>query len=73
MPAKQSRRGSSRLDVHEAFIFAMIEASEGSALGEMVARLGGERQVRIGRSALDVWLRKRGWTFKKRMPALLQW
>jgi transposase len=65
-PAKQGRRGGSRLDVHEAFIVATIEASKDITLDEMVARLGNERHVRIGRSALDVWLRKRGWTFKKR-------
>lgn len=32
----------------------------------MVLRLSEERAVSIGRSALDVWLRKHGWTFKKR-------
>lgn len=65
-PARQGRRSGSRLDVHEAFIVGMIETSKDITLDEMVARLGDERQVRIGRSALDVWLRKRGWTFKKR-------
>lgn len=65
-PAKQGRRGGSRLDLHEAFIVGMIEASKDITLDEMVVRLGEELNVRIGRSALDVWLRKRGWTFKKR-------
>jgi transposase len=65
-PARQGRRGGSRLDVHEAFIVGMIETSKDITLDEMVARLGDERQVQIGRSALDVWLHKRGWTFKKR-------
>jgi transposase len=65
-PAKQGRPGGSRLDVHEAFIVGMIEASKDITLNEMVARLGTERGVQIGRSAFDVWLRKRGWTFKKR-------
>ena len=65
-PAKQGRPGGSRLDVHEVFIVGMIEASKDITLNEMVARLGTERGVQIGRSAFDVWLRKRGWTFKKR-------
>ena len=66
MPAKQGRRGGSRLDTHEAFIFAMIEAKKDITLNEMVSRLCEEKTVSIGRSALDVWLRKRDWTFKKR-------
>lgn len=65
-PARQGRRGGSRLDAHEAFIVGMIEASKDITLNEMVVRLAEEKSVCIGRSALDVWLRKRGWTFKKR-------
>ncbi len=64
--AKQGRRGGSRLDPHEDFIFGMIEEAKDITLNEMVRRLYKERAVSIGRSALDVWLRKRGWTFKKR-------
>ncbi len=44
----------------------MIEASKDITLNEMVLRLEEDRSVSIGRSALDVWLRKRGVTFKKR-------
>lgn len=65
-PARQGRRGGSRLDMHEAFVVEMIETSKDITLDEMVVRLGEELNVRIGRSAVDVWLRKRGWTFKKR-------
>lgn len=65
-PARQGRRGGSRLDMHEAFVVEMIETSKDITLDEMVVRLGEELNVRIGRSAIDVWLRKRGWTFKKR-------
>jgi transposase len=65
-PARQGRRGGSRLDAHEAFIVGMIEASKDITLNEMVARLAEAKSVSIGRSILDVWLRKRGWTFKKR-------
>lgn len=64
--AKQGRRGGSRLDAHEAFIISMIEASKDVTLNEMVARLNEDRSVCLGRSTLDVWLRKRGFTFKKR-------
>ncbi len=64
--AKQGRRGGSRLDAHEAFIISMIEASKDVTLNEMVARLNEDRSVCVGRSTLDVWLRKRGFTFKKR-------
>ena len=65
-PAKQGRRGGSRLDTHEDFIFGMIEEEKDITLNEMVLRLREEKAVSIGRSALDVWLRKRSWTFKKR-------
>lgn len=65
-PAKQGRRSGSRLDAHEDFIVSMIEEAKDTTLNEMVLRLHEERTVSIGRRALDVWLRKRGWTFKKR-------
>ncbi|TCN27557.1 transposase [Sinorhizobium americanum] len=64
--AKQGRPGVSRLDAHETYIIDMIETSKDITLNEMVARLNEERSVAIGRSAVDVWLRKRGFTFKKR-------
>ncbi len=69
--AKQGRRDSSRLDAHEDFIIGMMEEAKDITLYEMVVRLHEERAVSIGRSALDVWLRKRGWTFKKRPH--MQW
>lgn len=65
-PGKQGRRSGSRLDAHEDFIIGMIEEAKDITLNEIVLRLHEERAVSIGRSALDVWLRKRGWTFKKR-------
>ncbi len=65
-PAKQGRRGGSRLDAHEDYLFGMIEEAKDVTLNEMVLRLAEQRAVSIGRSGLDVWLRKRGWTFKKR-------
>jgi transposase len=66
--AKQGRRGGSRLDAHEAFIVEMIDGAKDITLNEMVLRLKEDKAICIGRSALDVWLRKRGWTFKKRPP-----
>jgi transposase len=62
----QGWRGGSTLDPHEAFIVGMIEEQKDITLDEMVRRLDAEASVRIGRSALSVWLRRRGWTFKKR-------
>lgn len=62
---KQGKPRGSRLDAHEAFVVAMIEANKDITLNEMVERLSAEQDVRIGRSALSTWLRGRGWTFKK--------
>ena len=45
----------------------MTEEAKDITLYEMVWRLYEERAVSIGRSALDVWLRKRSFTYKKRM------
>lgn len=59
------RRGST-LDPHEAFINTMIEEQKDVTLDEMVTRLAAQVDLSIGRSALSVWLRRRGWTFKKR-------
>lgn len=59
------RRGS-RLDPHETFVFEMIEAQKDITLNEMVVRLANEVGLQIGRSALSIWLGRRGWSFKKR-------
>lgn len=64
-PRPQGWRRSSSFDAHEAFIVGLIEARKDITLDEMVERLAVEASVRIGRSALSVWLGKRGWTFKK--------
>lgn len=63
---RQGRPRGSQFDAHEAFVTAMIEARKDITLDEMVERLVAERDVRLGRSALSVWLRGRGWTYKKR-------
>jgi transposase len=64
------RRGSS-LDAQGAFILSMIEDQKDITLNEMVARLLEGQGVRIGRSALNNWLRGRGFTFKNVWPAPL--
>lgn len=64
-PRKPARRPS-RLDAHETFIVAMIEAQRDITLDEMVIRLADERDVGIGRSMLSKWLRSHGFTYKKR-------
>lgn len=60
------RRRVSRLDAHEDFIVSMIEERKGITLNEMVARLAKERGLQIVRSAVNAWLRARGFTYKKR-------
>lgn len=62
---RQGHPRGSRLDAHEAFIVSMIETAKDITLNEMVARLRDEVAVVISRSGLSVWLRGRGFTFKK--------
>lgn len=54
------------MDAHEEFMVSLIETCPDITLDEMVLRLEAERQVTIGRSAVNNWLRKHGWTYKKR-------
>ena len=63
---RQGKPGGSCLDGHEAFITDLLKAQKDMTLDEMVTTLQAERSVSIGRSMLSVWLRRRGWTFKKR-------
>ena len=67
-PRKTGRKHASALDAHEAFIVSMIEAQKDITLNEMVARLHNEHAILISRSGLNVWLRKRGFTYKKSLP-----
>lgn len=64
-PRPQGRKGGSRLDAYAHFVFGMIDERKDITLNEMVDRLGAERSMRIGRSALSDWLGGHGWTFKK--------
>ncbi len=63
---RQGKPRGSRLDAHEAFIMSMIEVQQDITLNEMVVRLRDEVDIIISRSGLNVWLRGRGFTFKKR-------
>lgn len=65
-PRRQGRRGGSCLDAHQGFVVAMIVARKDITLDEMVVRLREAEGLHIGRSALNVWLRRHGWTYKKR-------
>lgn len=63
---RQGKPRGSRLDAHEAFILALIDEQKDITLTEMVERLEAERDVGISRAMLCVWLRRRGFTHKKR-------
>ena len=63
---RQGKPRGSRLDAHAAFIVSMIKEQKDITLNEMVARLRAEAGVVISRSGLSMWLRGRGWTYKKR-------
>ncbi len=52
-PRPTGRRRGSSLDGHEGFIVGLIETDKDITLNEMVVRLADERDVRIGRSALN--------------------
>ncbi|MGX8008272.1 IS630 family transposase [Mesorhizobium sp. ORM8.1] len=71
-PRPQGRRRASSLDTHEAFIVGLIEERKDITLNEMVERLVAEQSVRISRSALSAWLRRHGWTFKKKSAHALE-
>ena len=70
-PRPMGNRKGSRLDPHSAYILGLIEAQKDITLDEMVVRIAEERGVRIGRSALSNWLRRQGYTYKKR--PLMHW
>lgn len=64
-PRKPGRKHASALDAHEDFIVDLIAAQKDITLNEMVARLHDECGILVSRSGLNVWLRKRGFTYKK--------
>jgi hypothetical protein len=62
---KQGQPSRSRLDPHEAFILALIEATPDITLTEIAERLTEERGVRVVPSTVWMFLDKRRFTFKK--------
>lgn len=63
------RRGS-KLDFHEDYIVSLIDARKDITLNEMVVCLREECGISIGRTALNNWLHKRGFTYKKDCPCI---
>ena len=63
---RQGKPRGSRLDAHEAFILTLIEKQKDITLTEMVERLEAEHDLCISRAMLCLWLRRRGFTHKKR-------
>jgi transposase len=63
---KQGQPSRSRLDPHEAFILALIEATPDITLAEIAERLTEKRGVRVVPSTVWMFLDKRRFTFKKR-------
>jgi len=63
---KQGRPHGSRLDSYASFISNLLDEKSDMTLDEMKKRLFDECHIEICRSGLDIWLRSRGWTFKKK-------
>ena len=70
-PRPMGNRGGSRLDACGDVIIDLVELRKDITLNEMVIFLDEEHGVEIGRSQLSNWLRKQGYTFKKR--PLMHW
>ncbi len=65
-PGRQGHPVRSKLDAHEAFIMALVEADKDITLTEIAERLDAERGVRASRALVWYFFDKRGVTFKKR-------
>ena len=65
-PGRQGNPGGSKLDAHEGYILGLVEAHKDISLAEITARLTTERGVKTCPATVCIFLRKRGWTFKKR-------
>lgn len=64
----QGRPRTSKLDPHEAFLRALIEAKADITLEEMRARLLAEHNLTVGLGTLWSFLDARDLTYKKRQP-----
>ena len=65
-PRRQGPPVRSKLDAHEAFIMALVEADRDITLTEIAERLAAERGVEASRALVWYFFDKRGVTFKKR-------
>ncbi|KMO13683.1 transposase [Methylobacterium platani JCM 14648] len=67
-PRPQGRARRSKLDPHETFLRALIDAQDDITLEEMRARLREEHDLTVGLGTLWSFLDARGLTYKKRQP-----
>lgn len=67
-PRRQGNQGGSVLDAHEGFIVGLMDEAADISLAEMADRLEGERSVVVDPSTIWYFLRRRGFTYKKRRP-----
>ena len=65
-PGRQGPPVRSKLDPHEAFIMALVDADKDITLTEITERLRAERGVDASRVLVWYFFDKRGVTFKKR-------
>jgi transposase len=64
-PKPQGSPEGSRLDAHESFILALIEADKDITLSEMADRLESDHGLRVVPSTIWYFLDRRGITFKE--------
>ena len=62
---KQGQPGGSKLDVHEAFILALVAERPDISLAEIAQRLAGERAVSACPATVWYFFERRGISFKK--------
>ena len=65
-PGRQGQPKGSKLDDHEAFILALVEAEKDIALHEIAEKLAAERDVQACASTVWCFFSKRGLRHKKR-------
>lgn len=65
-PGRQGHPVRSKLDAHEAFIMALVEADRDITLTEIAERLRADRGIEASRALVWYFFDKRGVTFKKR-------
>ncbi|MCH7555323.1 MAG: IS630 family transposase [Proteobacteria bacterium] len=63
---KQGQPGGSKLDVHEAFILALVAERPDISLAEIAQRLAGQRAVSVCPATVWYFFERRGISFKKK-------